>query len=59
MLQKRYVAGKWIYRVPGELIWSHSQMDARERAKQETQDVLVQLSRQLNTRHHGAVLTIR
>jgi hypothetical protein len=35
MLQRRYVAGKWIYRSPGALIWSHSQMDAIERAKQD------------------------
>ena len=28
MLEKRYVAGKWIYRVPGALVWSYSRADA-------------------------------
>jgi hypothetical protein len=59
MLEKRYVVSKWIYRVPGALVWSYSQTDAVEWAKQETQDLLAQLSRQLNSRWHGAVLTIR
>ena len=39
MLEKRYVAGKWIYRVPGALVWSYSRTDALEQAKQATQDV--------------------
>jgi hypothetical protein len=39
MLEKRYVAGKWIYRVPGAPVWSFSRMDALEQAKQATQDV--------------------
>jgi hypothetical protein len=39
MLEKRYVAGKWIYRAPGAFIWSYSQTDAIERAKQATQEV--------------------
>jgi hypothetical protein len=33
MLEKRCIAGKIIYRVPGTLIWSYSQKDAQERAK--------------------------
>ncbi len=40
MLEKRYVAGKWIYRTPGALAWSYSQTDAIEQAKQETRDAL-------------------
>jgi hypothetical protein len=28
MLEKRYLAGKWIYRVPGALVWSYSRTDA-------------------------------
>jgi hypothetical protein len=39
MLEKRYVAGKWIYRVPGAAVWSYSRTDAIEQAKQGTQDV--------------------
>jgi hypothetical protein len=39
MLEKRNVAGKWIYRVPGASVWSYSRTDAIEQAKQETQDV--------------------
>ncbi len=39
MLEKRYVAGKWLYRVSGALVWSYSRMDAMEQAKQGTQDV--------------------
>jgi hypothetical protein len=39
MLEKRYVAGKWIYRVTGALVWSYSRTDAIEQAKQGTQDV--------------------
>jgi hypothetical protein len=38
MLEKRYVAGKWIYRVPGALVWSYSRTDAIEQGKQGTQD---------------------
>jgi hypothetical protein len=38
MLEKRYVAGKWIYRVPGALVWTYSRTDAIEQAKQGTQD---------------------
>jgi hypothetical protein len=34
MLEKRYIAGKWIYRVPGMLVWSYSQADALAQAKQ-------------------------
>jgi hypothetical protein len=40
MLEKRYVAGKWIYRAPGALAWSYSQTDAIEQAKQETRNAL-------------------
>jgi hypothetical protein len=36
MLEKRYVAGRWIYRVPGALVWSYSRTDAIEQAKQGT-----------------------
>jgi hypothetical protein len=39
MLETRYVAGKWIYRVPGALVWSYSRTDAIEHSKHETQDV--------------------
>jgi hypothetical protein len=39
MLEKRYVAGKWIYRVPGASVWSYSRTDAIEQAKQGTPDV--------------------
>jgi hypothetical protein len=39
MLEKRYVAGKWIYRMPGALVWSYSRTDAIEQAKQGTQGV--------------------
>jgi hypothetical protein len=39
MLEKRYVAGRWIYRLPGALIWSYSRTDAIEQAKQGSQDV--------------------
>ena len=39
MMQKRYVAGKWIYRVAGTLVWSYSQADAIEQAKQGTQNL--------------------
>jgi hypothetical protein len=39
MLETRYVAGKWIYRVPGALVWSYSRTDAIEHAKYGTQDV--------------------
>ena len=34
MLEKRYVAGRWIYRVPGALVWTYSRADAIEQAKQ-------------------------
>jgi hypothetical protein len=34
MLEKRYVAGKLTYRVPGALVWSYSRTHAIERAKQ-------------------------
>jgi hypothetical protein len=37
MLEKRYIGGKWIYRVPGVLVWSYSQADAIARAKQKNQ----------------------
>ena len=39
MLEKRYVAGRWIYRVPGALVWSYSRTDAIEQSKQDTQAV--------------------
>jgi hypothetical protein len=39
MLEQRYVAGKWIYRVPGASVWSFSRKDALEQTKQATQDV--------------------
>jgi hypothetical protein len=36
MIEKRNVAGKWIYRVPGASVWSYSRTDAIAQAKQGT-----------------------
>jgi hypothetical protein len=31
MLEKRFVAGKWMYRASGTLVWSYSRTDVMER----------------------------
>jgi hypothetical protein len=38
MIEKRNVAGKWIYRMPGASVWSYSRADAIEQAKQGAPD---------------------
>jgi hypothetical protein len=44
MLDKRYVAGKWIYRAPGALVWTYSRADAIESRQNNGRGMPVEVS---------------
>ena len=56
MLERRFIGGKWIYRVPGTLVWSYSRRDALERENSggrisEQVNQKINLMLYANTRH--------